>query len=65
MFNLLVDYLDENKVLYQYQFGFRKMYSTFSAVKTLVDKVNNVLNKDNSEIGVFLGFSKALIRLIM
>ena len=55
----LVDYLDKNKVLYEYQFGFRKMYSTSNAVITLVDKISNALNNGNFMLGVFLDFSKA------
>ena len=38
MYNRLIDYINDNKLLYKYQFGFQKGKSTYMAVLTLVDK---------------------------
>ena len=37
--NRLFSFLNKNKFLYKYQFGFRKGYSTNMALITLVDKI--------------------------
>ena len=58
-YNRLIEYINENKLLYKYQFGFQKGESTYMAVLTLVDKISEALNNGNYVIGVFLDFSKA------
>ena len=59
MYNRLIEYINENKLLYKYQFGFQKGKSTYMAVLTLVDKISEALNNGDYVIGVFLDFSKA------
>ena len=59
MNNRLIDYINENKLLYKYQFGFQKGKSTYMAVLTLVDKISEALDNGDYVIGVFLDFSKA------
>ena len=59
MYNRLIDYINENKLLYKYQFGFQKGKSTYMAVLTLVDKISEALDNGDYVIGVFLDFSKA------
>ena len=59
MYNRLIDYVNENKLLYKYQFGFQKGKSTYMAVLTLVDKISEALDNGDYVIGVFLDFSKA------
>ena len=42
MYNRLIEYINENKILYKYQFGFQKGKSTYMAVLTLVNKISVV-----------------------
>ena len=58
MYNRLIEYINENKLLYKYQFGFPKGKSTDMAALTLVDKISEALNNRDYAIGVFLDFSK-------
>ena len=46
-------------MLYDYQFGFRKLYSTHMALITLIDKLSNALDEGSKVVGIFLDFSKA------
>ena len=59
MYNRLMPFLKKYKILYKYQFGFRKCHSTYLAVMTLVDKIIKCLEEGDHIIGVFLDFSKA------
>ena len=43
--------MDENKLFYCNQFGFRKQYSTCHVIITLVEKVSKAL--DTNGLGVF------------
>ena len=38
MYNYLINFIDANKILYKYQFGFRKSHSTNHAIISLVKK---------------------------
>ena len=46
----LVDFIEKHRLLYQYQFGFRKNHSTFMALVILLDKIIAAL--DDSEFAV-------------
>jgi len=46
-------------MLYKFQFGFRKQYSTNHAIISLVEKIRNALSSGNVIIGVFLDLKKA------
>ena len=59
MYNHLINFIDKNKILYKYQFGFRKLHSMNHAIISLVEKVNNVLDSGKKLIGVFLDLKKA------
>ena len=59
MYNRLRNFLDEYKILFSYQFGFRKSHSTYMALMTLMDNLINFLDKGEYVIGIFLDFSKA------
>ena len=59
MYNRLFSFLSKNKLLYKYQFGFRKGYSTNMALITLVDKILTAINNGEYVIGVFLDLRKA------
>ena len=59
MYTRLLSYLNDHKILFSYQFGFRKSHSTYMALMVLMDKLNKALDDGNMVIGVFLDFSKA------
>ena len=59
MHNRLVAYLNEYKIRFSYQFGFRKVHSTYEALMTLKDKMTKCLDNDEYVIVFFLNFSKA------
>ena len=65
MYNCLISFRDEHKILYKFKFGFRKSHSTSHAIMSLVEKNNNALDSGNILIGVFLDFKKRLIQLII
>lgn len=55
----LIDYLENNKLLSNCQFGFRPGKSTDDAVHELTDYVVNSLDVNNKTIGIFLDLAKA------
>ena len=59
MFTYVIEFLDENNILYEYQFGFRKNHSTSHAIITLVERVTKALNTGKYVVGVFLDLKKA------
>ena len=59
MCNRLVAFLDDFKILYEFQFGFRKNHSTYLAIMSLLDRITKYLENGDFVIGVFLDFSKA------
>ena len=54
MYNHLINFINKNKIVYTYQFGFRKLHSTNHAIISLVEKVKNALDSGKILIGVFL-----------
>ena len=59
MYNRLLSFINEHKILYKLQFGFRDNHSTSMALMTLVDHVANSIDNGDFTLGVFLDFSKA------
>ena len=59
MYNRLINFLNEFKLLFEYQFGFRKYFSSYMALMILVDKLSHYLENGDYVIGIFLDFSKA------
>ena len=55
----LTKFFNDNNVIYNKQFGFRKKHSTIHALNTAVTQIINSLNKNNVVLGIFLDFSKA------
>ena len=56
---LSIKFLENLKLLYSEQYGFRRKYSTYMALLTLMDKLVNALEKKEIVVGIFLDFSKA------
>ena len=59
MYNRLISFINDNKLLYDYQFGFQKGKSTYMTMVILIEKVSEALDRGDCVIGVFLDFSKA------
>ena len=59
MYNRLFCFINDNKLLYDYQFGSQKGKSTYMAMVILIDKISEALDRGGCVIGVFLDFSKA------
>ena len=59
MYTRLVSFFENQKILYNKQFGFRILHSTYMALMLLIDKLTNAIEKGEYGIGVFLDFSKA------
>jgi len=59
MYKRLYDFLIDNKILYEKQFGFRKSHSTNLALIEVIDKISGALDDGNYTLGIFLDLSKA------
>ncbi len=59
MYNYLIDFIDDNQILHNCQFGFRSKHSTQHAIVTLVEKVSKALDNNKIVVGVFLDLKKA------
>jgi hypothetical protein len=57
--NRLYFFLDQNNILYENQYGFRKKHSTIDAVTKFVTDVSNCMDEKLSSLAVFLDLSKA------
>ena len=55
----IYQFLDDNRVLYRYQFGFRKAHSTVHPVQTAIHSVTKALDASYQCKGIFIDFSKA------
>ena len=59
MYNRLLTFLEDYNVLFENQFGFRKLHSSYMALMVLTDKLMKSLENGEYVIGVYLDFSKA------
>ena len=55
----MLNFLDDNNILYNYQFGFREKHSTQQAILALVEKITDAWETGDIIIGVFLDLKKA------
>ena len=58
----MADYLEENNLVYKYQYGFRK-YSTEYAALHLLEYLNSEVDARRISLNVYLDLSKALVFL--
>ena len=59
MYNHLMAFIEKFKILYDFQFGFRKAHSTAMALISVYDQILKALQNESYSIGVYLDFSKA------
>ena len=59
MYTRLMNYITAHKILSNFQFGFRKGYSTEMAISVLTDNISKATDNKEHVIGVFLDFAKA------
>ena len=59
MSNYIIEFMEENKLFYKNQFGFRKQHSTSHAIITLIEKVSKALNSGKIVVRVFLDLKRA------
>ena len=51
IYNPIIGFINENKLLHDYQFGFQKGKSTFMAMVMLTDKISDALDRGDCVIG--------------
>ena len=59
MYTHLLDFIEQNKIIYKHQYGFRQKHSTQHAIITLVDRITNSLDKGDIVISIVLDLKKA------
>ncbi len=59
MYKRLMSFLVKHKILYKYQFGFRKNHSTSMVLIEIIDNIYNDLAKGRYVAELFLDMSKA------
>ena len=59
MHKIISDYLENFKLLYKYQYGFRKGHSTIQAITELVDNIKLYMDDNKLSCGIFVDLSKA------
>ena len=59
MYKLLISFVNKHKVLYKYQFGFRKNHSTTLALIEITDNILKDLEEGMHTAGIFIDFKKA------
>ena len=61
VYNRVECFLNENDIIYQHQYGFRKKYSTNHAVLSILEEIRSNLDKKNFSCGVFVDLEKAFV----
>ena len=56
MYDRVIGYLEEYRILFAYQFGFRKRHSTYLAFMVLMDKLIKSIENGNHVVAVFFRF---------
>ena len=55
----LLNFLEIHNILYIFQFGFRKLFSTTLALIEITDKIRELINDGNYVLSLFVDFTKA------
>ena len=59
LYSRLISYIDQFKLLYKYQFGFRKNHSTEQSLIEFVDQIRSAMDNQHMTCGIFIDLSKA------
>ncbi len=59
MYTRLISFINKHKILYKYQFGFRKKHSTTLALIEITDNILQELEEGKCSAGIFIDFQKA------
>ena len=59
MYNRLDNFLSTSEIIYKFQFGFRKQYSTNHALLRIVEQIRTALDNNTFSFGVFIDLEKA------
>ena len=59
IFNRVYDFLENHKILYEHQYGFRKQHSTTHALINITEKIRGALDNKLMAFGIFIDFQKA------
>lgn len=59
IYSRLLNYINDNNISYQFQFGFRHGQNSALALLTLVDKISSAVSSGEFMLGLFLDFKKA------
>ena len=59
MANHLVKFLEDNNILYKYQFDFRSYHSNDFAILSIINKIPSAIDALDYSCGIFLDCSKA------
>ena len=59
IYSRILSHLQDNEILFEHQYGFRKHHSTYMALLQLVDKIQTALNDRKYSLSIFLDLSKA------
>ena len=55
----IMTFFNKHNILFLYQYGFRKLYSTTFALIEITDKMKKLLDEENYVIGIYLDLTKA------
>ena len=59
MYNRIIQFLEDNKIIQYKQFGFRKNVSTAHAIITLIENVQSALDSNKFSCVTFIALEKA------
>ena len=59
IYNQFIEYINENNILSELQFGFQKNRSTEHAISAIFSNITNALSRKQSSYCIFLDFAKA------
>ena len=59
MYSRLLSFIENHNLLFQYQFGFHQMHSSYMALMIMMDKITAAMDRGDLVVGIFLDFSSA------
>ena len=59
MYNRVLNYINDNKILVDNQYGFRAGHSTYMALLRMVNNISEGLDDKKYSLGLFIDLSKA------